>query len=154
MQLSHEKNLPLFGMARVSCHGACRCACKWSHHGAFNASCIYDGLAPGHGAGATVTAFVRMAAKQVPVPTGGADDDNASAAANAAACARDQCAVHIASVRDDAATAERAERARVLVRALIVGYEHHFSTKWLNTHHLDAAGLSSYRRRRARHRLL
>ena len=155
MQLSHEKNLPLFGLARVTCHGGCRCACRWSHHGAFNSSCIFDGLGHG-GGGVTVTAFVRMTARSVlpPAPGGGdAKDDKASAATASddepsKACAPDQCAIHIANVADRS----RPDRSRVLVRALMAGYEHHHSTKWLNTYHLDAAGLSSYRRERRRRR--
>ena len=151
MQLSHVLNLPLFGVAHVACAGACQCSCKWSHHGAFNESCLYDGLTKG---GATVTAFVRMLARRTENATGGggASGDNGSgrsagegrAGRSAArACGHGMCAVTITNSPDVAEP-----RLRVVVRSLMVGYNQHHSSKWLNTYHLDGTGLTDYRRRR------
>ena len=43
---------------------------------------------------------------------------------------------------------DASERRRVLVRSLMMGYNDHSSSKWLNTYHLDGTGLTNYRRRR------
>ena len=138
LQLSHPLNRPLFGVAHVGCAGACECMCKWSHHGAFNESCYFDGLAQGH---ATVTAFARLLARRVPPPHA----DEAGAAHNSACAARDACAITISNSADP-----DEPRRRVIVRALMMGYNEHHSTKWLNTYHLDGTGLTSYRRQRRR----
>lgn len=130
MQLSHALNLPLFGVAHFQCHGGCACMCRWSHHGAFNESCYYDGLAHG---GATVTAFVRMLASKVAPPLHDGTRE----------CRRDACAVTITNSPDPGEV-----RRRVLVRALMMGFNEHSSSKWLNTYHLDGTGLTTYRRRR------
>ena len=170
MQISHHLNKPLYGVAHFQCGGACSCMCKWSHHGHFNVptrptigrppllacatalcgvplthiladrvsslltqeSCYFDGLTQG---GATVTAFVRMLAMQASPPP-----------LAQGACPRDACEVTITNSPDP-----DEPRRRVLVRALMMGYNEHSSSKWLNTYHLDGVGLTTYRRTR-RHR--
>ena len=134
LQLSHDLNLPLFGVAKLRCEGACICVCSWSHHGAFNASCQFDGLAKER---VTVTAFARLAVARRP-PDG-------RERADATGCPSDQCAVRITNT-----DAESGERSRVIVRALIVGFSHHYATKWLNTHSLDVSGMTYIRARRQR----
>ena len=131
MQISHELNRPLMGVAHVSCSVACKCQCKWSHHGAFNSSCLFDGLAKGR---ATVTAFVRLLAAQ----------QDGERAGEHRGCRSSQCAVTVRNSPDP----EEARR-RVIVRSLMIGFNEHVSSKWLNTYHLDGTGLTAYRRRLA-----
>jgi len=149
MQLSHELNKPLFGLAHVACAGACRCLCKWSHHGAFNETCFYNGLAPGH-SGASVTAFVRLLAarNESASPSAAAADGAAGSTAAAAearavsACPRETCVVTITNSPDPSEP-----RLRVLVRSLVFGHNDHHSSRWLNTHHLDGSGFTEWGRR-------
>ena len=108
--------LPLYGVARLSCHGACACGCVQSAHGAFRANCTFDGLQPGR---ATVTNFLRLKASDAPDP----------AADSARLCgAPGLCAVRVANGAD---AAEPDGRYRVVVRALIVGLAD-WRTKWIN----------------------
>ena len=109
--------------------------CKWSHHGAFNESCVFDGLGKGR---ATVTAFVRLLARRTSEPAG-------APAGEPRVCAAEQCAVSISNSHDPAEP-----RLRVLVRSLMMGQNEHHGTKWLNTYHLDTTGLSDFRRRHRR----
>ena len=136
LQMSHDLNPPLFGHARIRCAGACRCNCFYSHHGAFNASCIFDGLIRTR---ISITAFARLAVERVPPTTRAAPDEPGSPMSS---CPDDdQCAVIISNSDDEAV------RHRVLVRALIIGLGGgHYSTKFLNTYHLDVSGLTFSRR--------
>mmetsp|Transcript_69649 Transcript_69649/g.138098 ORF Transcript_69649/g.138098 Transcript_69649/m.138098 type:complete len:110 (-) Transcript_69649:344-673(-) len=101
MQISHDRNLPLFGVARIECSGGCECECVWSHHGAFNSSCYFDGLLPG--GHVSVTAFNRLFVTR---------RNTTAAKTNTLGCAPGQCAVTVRNVEDPKAT-----RKRVIVRA-------------------------------------
>ena len=149
MQISHDLNLPLFGVAKLSCAGACKCVCRWSHHGAFNESCLFDGLAKGR---ATVTAFLRLlASRESPPPAappalGAGEGGGGKRLHPERACAHDQCALTISN------SADPNDRLRVILRSLMVGYNQHHSSKWLNTYYLDGVGLTDYRRKRRERR--
>jgi len=137
LQMSHDLNPPLLGQARLGCSGACRCECLWSHHGAFNASCIFDGLGQGR---ITITAFARLLVSYQPPKTEPLSQVQGSTQGEEHTprlCPDEhQCAVTISN------SADASVRHRVLVRALIFGVNDHYSTRWFNTYHMDIARLT------------
>jgi len=149
LQMSHPKNLPLFGVATISCSGPCTCACFTSEHGRFNTSCMFDGLVPR--SSATVTAWARLdirpkeAAEEAAKKAGGAADSEEQLALphpEAATCAPQKCALRVRNTADPGET-----RRRVLVRALILGIRDHYRTKFMNMYHMRHAGMNDARRR-------
>eukprot|EP00965_Chrysotila_dentata_P033437 1112938-Pleurochrysis_carterae.AAC.1 len=131
LQQADTSHKPKFGIAHISCDGACECECVWSEHGRFNASCVYDGYVD-HGP--AITNFLRVTAQQTaatssvqPVETG---------------CAPQQCAVLITNrveVVDDG-------RYRVVLRAFMVGVDD-VRTEWINAYHLEDIRHKGRRRR-------
>ena len=148
LQISHPKNLPLYGVAQLQCDGACRCKCIRSAHGAFTSNCSFDGLQ--RAGSATVTAFVRMEAREA---------DDAAGVSERLCGEPGRCVLRVTNSRADATDAARSDvtstkslisapapgqesepRHRVVVRALIIGLRD-WRTKWVNEFMLQKAGL-------------
>ena len=148
LQISHPKNLPLYGVAQLRCDGACRCKCIRSAHGAFTSNCSFDGLQ--RAGSATVTAFVRMEARET---------DDAEGVSARLCGEPGRCVLRVANTRAGAneaapsggtitngpnsapATSQETQtRHRVVVRALIIGIKD-WRTRWVNEFMLQKAGL-------------
>mmetsp|Transcript_23111 Transcript_23111/g.48529 ORF Transcript_23111/g.48529 Transcript_23111/m.48529 type:complete len:493 (+) Transcript_23111:154-1632(+) len=121
LQQGDASHKPRFGVAHISCHGACTCECQWSEHGRFNASCVYDGYVE---RGPAITNFLRLIATKTIAKS--------AAPSVETGCAPQQCAVRITN-RADAADDGR---YRVVLRAFILGVRD-VRTNWLNTYHLS-----------------
>ena len=123
LQTAHARVRPLFGRARVSCHGPCRCSCKWS------SDCLFDGLSA---RGVSVTRFVQLDVSRTAYESPEATD------ADARSCS--ECAVRITSVRGNETEEAQLPRHRVGVRAMIVGARD-WRTWWTNDYMLGRSGL-------------
>ena len=111
-QVSHPRNRPLFGVARVDCYGSCNCSCAQSSPsspGDAAAGCSIDTLQ--NTSMVTITTYLKLEASeqafQLPPDT-------------PSSCPADSCIIRVRNAA--AAEAGEAEgRFRVVMRALILG---------------------------------
>ena len=107
-QVSHPRNKPLFGVARVDCYGACNCTC--SNQGNAAAGCSIDTLQ--NTSMVTITTYLKLVASEQAVPP--------PADAPSSSCPADSCIIRVRNAAE-AEAGETEGRFRVIVRALIFG---------------------------------
>ena len=108
--MSHAANLPLFGVARVDCAGACKCSCEVAD----GADCLVDTLS--NGTRVTVTDYTRVLI--VPRALSAAGAGKADRVGRMCGEGADPTAMCIVRVRN---TRVQGARARVAVRSLTFG---------------------------------
>mmetsp|Transcript_23023 Transcript_23023/g.50385 ORF Transcript_23023/g.50385 Transcript_23023/m.50385 type:complete len:484 (-) Transcript_23023:736-2187(-) len=109
MQRSPSYNRPLYGVATITCHGACVCMCTSRVPGA----CLFDGLVP---FGPEIIEFVRLRAR---------DATPLHPHSKSTGCGLKQCAVRVA-------VNNTIGRSRVLVRSFTVGHFAPHNVQWLD----------------------
>ena len=107
-QVSHPRNRPLFGVARVDCYGACNCTC--SNQGNAAAGCSIDTLQ--NTSMVTITTYLKLVASEQAIPP--------PADAPSSSCPADSCIIRVRNAAE-AEAGETEGRFRVIVRALIFG---------------------------------
>ena len=135
LQTSGARMLPLFGRAKVTCHGGCTCWC--SRRGKkgeprTKQPCVFDALSQRY----SVTSFNRMEAEPAE-RLGGAPYDSTTCA---------ECAVRVTSIRGNASEEKELPRHRVGVRALIAGVNDWRIGTWVNHDWIGKLGLQNMRR--------
>ena len=111
VQISHRLNLPLFGVIRLDCHGACRCDCMADpgvsdRSESFDGNCSFDTLVSGR---VSVTHFLRVVIRNVV--------ESAAARLNSP-CDAGQCALSVSNSED-----ADEKRIRVVLRALMISHQ-------------------------------
>ena len=133
LQASHWRNRPLFGVARVDCAGACNCTCDGAGEAvAAPPGCRVDTLS--NSSSVTITTYLNLNVAEVEPP---------SAPESHAGCAADACVVRVTNAeRGSAAEA----RAKVVVRAMIVGLNDWRTMQLGNAGIVKRSGLEGVRR--------
>ena len=133
LQASHPRNRPLFGVARVDCAGACNCTCDGAGEAvARPPGCRVDTLS--NASSVTITTYLNLNVAEVEPP---------SAPESHAGCAADACVVRVTNAeRGSAAEA----RAKVVVRAMIVGLNDWRTMQLGNAGIVKRSGLEGVRR--------
>jgi len=106
-QVSHPRNRPLFGVARVDCYGSCNCTC--SNQGNAAAGCRIDTLQ--NTSMVTITTYLKLVASEQAIQP---PDDAPSS------CPADSCIIRVKNAAE-AEAGETEGRFKVVVRALIFG---------------------------------
>ena len=133
LQASHPRNRPLFGVARVDCAGACNCTCDGAGEAvAAPPGCRVDTLS--NSSSVTITTYLNLNVAEVEPP---------STPESHAGCAPDACVVRVTNAeRGSAAEA----RAKVVVRAMIVGLNDWRTMQLGNAGIVKRSGLEGVRR--------
>jgi len=128
-QVSHPRNLPLFGVASIECEPD-SCVCKCDNAATNSSGCTFDTLS-NHSSLVTVVTYLNLDVSE-----------SSSSYARAEHRAATDCPVGTCAIRVRNAAAGTDGRFRVVLRALIVGLND-WRTRWLRNGGLVRAGMGN-----------